>query len=163
MEASSRSALQISGGADDQYIWQIAIGLGKPDREGPGSASSDEIHPVALLLEDSVHKLAGGQRIPCVTGFGPVSDLAEAAVRLEGYDYGLAQVPFECTLTVYATDDEMDILLRQVAADLAVDASGYSSVVDRHVTIALRPIFDYAAKVDSYRFLVDQYSANAET
>lgn len=153
------------GGAamDGRYIWQIAIGLGPPDREGPGSVSSDEIHPVALSLGDSVRKLDGGDGIPCVTGFGPVSDLAEAAVRLKGYDYGLAQVPLECTLTVYATDDEMDVLLRQVSCDLAVNADGYSSAVGRHVTIALRPIFEYAAMAASYRYLVDQYSANAET
>lgn len=148
---------------DGRYIWQIAIGLGQPDREGPGSVSSDEIHPVALLLGESVRKLDGGETIPCVTGFGPVSELAEAAVRLKGYDYGLAQVPFECTLTVYATDDEMDLLLRQVADDLAVDVDGYSSVVGRHVTIALRAIFEYAGTADSYRYLVDQYSAAVET
>ncbi|WP_280242287.1 hypothetical protein [Nocardia abscessus] len=148
---------------NDRHIWQVAIGLGKPDREGPGSVASDEIHPVALLLEGSVHKLESGNRIPCVTGFGPVSDLAEAAVRLKGDDYDLAQVPFECTLTVYATDEEVDVLIQQVADDLAVDAEGYSPVVDRQVTVALRPIFDYAEKADSYRYLVDQCPVDAES
>ncbi|QBS43489.1 hypothetical protein [Nocardia sp. CS682] len=141
----------------DRFIWQIAVGLGKPDPEGPGSLSSEEIHPVAVLLEDSVRRV--GEHIPCVTGFGAVSELAEAAVRLRGDDYDLANVPFECTVTVYATDDEIDALLVAVAEALAVDADGYSRVADRSVSIGLRPIFDYARHAQSYQYLVDQYSA----
>ncbi|GEM33647.1 hypothetical protein NN3_46540 [Nocardia neocaledoniensis NBRC 108232] len=148
---------------NERQIWQVAIGLGKPDREGPGSVSSEEIHPVALLLEGSVRKVDPENRVPCVTGFGPVSDLAEAAVRLKGDDYDLAQVPFECTLTVYMTDEEVDALLEQVAADLAVDAADFSPVADRQVTVALRPIFDYAQKADSYRYLVDQWSMGGQS
>ncbi len=85
------------------------MGVGKPDQEGPGALSSDDIHPIALLLEGSVVKVR--KHIPYVTGFGAVSELAEAAVRLQGEDYDLAEIPFECTVTVYATDDEIDALL----------------------------------------------------
>ncbi|WP_338772820.1 hypothetical protein V7968_15275 [Nocardia vulneris] len=139
----------------DRSIWQVAVGVGKPDREGPGALSSDDIHPIALLLEGSVVKV--GKHIPCVTGFGAVSELAEAAVRLQGEDYDLAQIPFECTVTVYATDDEIDALLPVIADDLGLAADGYSTAADRSVSVGLRPIFDYARHAESYRYLVDQY------
>lgn len=146
---------------NERRIWQVAVGLGQPDPGGPGSLSSDEIHPVALRLERSLDLVNGGATVQRVSEFGPVADLAEVAVRLKGDDYDVAQVPFECTLTVYATDEEIDLLVHRVATDLAPDAEGFSSVLGRRITIGLRPLFDYAEQADSYGYLVDQHSVDA--
>ncbi|QIS09669.1 hypothetical protein [Nocardia arthritidis] len=146
---------------DERRIWQVAVGLGLPDPTGPGSLDSEEIHPIALMLEESAHRIRGVNRIPCYTEFGPVIEIAEFAERVRGDAYDPAAVPVECTLTVYATDDELDELLPAIVADLGIDEHNYSAAAARTVTIGLRDIETRAEAPASYQHLVDQYRNRA--
>ncbi|MEV4129535.1 hypothetical protein [Nocardia sp. NPDC049707] len=144
---------------DDRRVWQIAVGLGLPAATGPGSLSSDEIHPIALQLEESAHRVRGLNRIPCYTEFGPVLELDEFAHRFRGEEYDPAKVPVECTLAVYVTDTELDELLRTVVADLGIGDDGYSTSAGREVTVGLRAISLESPDNSFYRQLVDQFNA----
>ncbi|MBF6062057.1 hypothetical protein IU500_19075 [Nocardia terpenica] len=148
---------------EEHDAWEFAVGLGLPDATGPGSLDCEGIHPVALLLEDSAHRVRGVNRIPCYTAFGPVIEFDEFAQRAWPDTYDRAGVPVECRLAVYVTDDELDDLVQAVAADLGVDKDGYSTVVGRKVTIGLRPISLESPENSVYQHLVDQYRNLAET
>ncbi|MEV6427680.1 hypothetical protein [Nocardia sp. NPDC051463] len=145
---------------DDRRIWQRAVGLGLPDSTGPGSRGSDEIHPIALKLEESAHGIRGVNRIPCYTEFGPIIEFDEFAHRVRGDAYDPATVPVECTLAVYVTADELDELdelLRAVMEDLGVADDGYSAAADRKVTVGLRANSPESPDASFYQHLVDQY------
>ncbi|MBF6330946.1 hypothetical protein [Nocardia transvalensis] len=147
---------------DKRGAWQIAVGLGWPDPSGPGSLDNDEIHPIALLLEESAHRVRGVNRIPCYTGFGPVGEILDFAVRLCGNAYDPAAVPVECTLTVYATQDELDELLQAVVEDLGVSKDGYSVAAGRKVTLGLRDVSPGSQEDALYQHLVDRYRNRAD-
>ncbi|WP_431957751.1 hypothetical protein [Nocardia lijiangensis] len=142
---------------DDRQVWQVAVGLGLPDATGPGSQESEEIHPIALALEESAHRIRGVNRIPCYTEFGPVIEIATFAQRARGNDYDPMTVPVECSLAVYATEEELDELVRAVVEDLGVDEHGYSTAAGRKVTLGLRYISLESPEHSFYQHLVDQY------
>lgn len=139
---------------DDRQVWQITVGLGVPDAT---ERESEGIHPVALALEESVHRIRGVNRIPCYTEFGPVMDVMMFAQRALGDDYDPATAPVECSVAVYATDEELDELVRAVVQDLGVDKEGYSSTAGRAVRLGLRPISLEDPANSFYQHLVDQY------
>lgn len=142
---------------DDRRIWQVAVGLGLPDLTGPGSLASEEIHPIALMLEESVHRIRGVNRIPCYTEFGMVSEIDNWAERIQGEAYDPATVPVECTLTVYVADDELDELLPVIMEDLGMDQDGYSAAAGRMVTLELRDISSRSEPNGIYQGLIDQH------
>ncbi|MEV0032952.1 hypothetical protein [Nocardia sp. NPDC050793] len=142
---------------DDRQVWQVAIGLGLPDTAGPGSRESEEIHPIALALEESAHRIRGVNRIPCYTEFGPVIEIAAFARRAYGDDYDPAAIPVECSLAIYVTEEELDELVQAVVEDLGVDEHGYSTVAGRKVTLGLRSISLDSPDNSFYQHLVDQY------
>ncbi|MEV5649795.1 hypothetical protein AB0L57_16245 [Nocardia sp. NPDC052254] len=142
---------------DEHQVWELAVDLGVPDPAGPGSLAGEGIHPIALALEDSAHKIHGANRIPCFTAFGPISALDEFAQRAWGDGYDPADVPVECRLTVYVTDDELDQLVQLIVEDLGMDKTGYSTAAGRKVTVCLRPISLADPENGFYQHLVDQY------
>ncbi|MBF6224974.1 hypothetical protein IU470_07605 [Nocardia abscessus] len=142
---------------DERQVWEFAVGLGLPDATGPGALDGEGIHPVALALEESTHRIRGVNRIPCFTSFGPVTAVDEFAQRAWGDAYNPACVPVECRLAVYVTDDELDELVLEVVADLGIDVDGYSSVVGRKVTLGLRTISLESPENRFFQHLVDQY------
>ncbi|MFC9435434.1 hypothetical protein [Nocardia sp. NPDC057030] len=142
---------------DDRRIWQVAVGLGLPDQTGPGSLAGQGIHPIALLLEESVHRIRGVNRIPCYTEFGQVSELDNVAERLQGDAYDPATVPVECTVTVYVTEDELDELLPAIVADLGIDEDGRSAAAGRKVTVGLRDISARSEPNSVHQSLIAQY------
>ncbi|MEV0293271.1 hypothetical protein [Nocardia sp. NPDC050710] len=142
---------------DEHQVWEFAVGLGLPDATGPGSLDGDGIHPIALALEESAHRIRGVNRIPCYTAFGPVAAFDEFAQRAWGDAYDPARVPVECRLAVYVTDDELDELVLAVAEDLGIDEDGYSTAVDRKITLGLRAISLESPENSFYQHLVDQY------
>ncbi|WP_141718055.1 hypothetical protein [Nocardia altamirensis] len=146
---------------DDRRIWQIAVGLGLPDPTGPGSLASEEIHPIALILEGSAHRIRGVNRIPCYTEFGQVSEIDNLAERLQGDAYDPATVPVECTLTVYIADDELDELLPVIMEDLGIDQGGYSAAAGRTVTLGLRDISSRSEPNGVYQGLIDQHESQS--
>lgn len=145
---------------DERDVWELAVGLGLPDLTGPGSLGGEGIHPIALALEESVHRLRGVNRIPCFTAFGTVPAFDEFAQRAWAEDYDRAAVPVECRLAVYVTDYELDELVRAVVEDLGIDQSGYSKAAGRKVTLGLRAISLDAPENSFYQHLVDQYESS---
>ncbi|WP_280315901.1 hypothetical protein [Nocardia abscessus] len=148
---------------DERHVWEFAVGLGSPDATGPGALDGEGIHPVALALEESTHRIRGVNRIPCFTSFGPVTAVDEFAQRAWGDTYDPARVPVECRLAVYVTDDELDELVLAVAEDLGLDEDGYSTVVGRKVTVALRAISLGSPENSFYQHLVEQYREQSTT
>ncbi|BDU00730.1 hypothetical protein [Nocardia sputorum] len=142
---------------DEHEVWEFAVGLGLPDATRPGALHGEGIHPVALALEESTHRIRGVNRIPCFTSFGPVTAVDEFAQRAWGDAYDPARVPVECRLAVYVTDEELDELVPAVVADLGIDEDGYSTVVGRTVTVGLRAISLESPENSFYQHLVDQY------
>ncbi|MEU5757643.1 hypothetical protein [Nocardia sp. NPDC047648] len=128
-----------------------------PDATGPGALDGEGIHPVALALEESTHRIRGVNRIPCFTSFGPVTAVDEFAQRAWGDAYDPARVPVECRLAVYATDDELEELVPAIVEDLGIDEDGTSTVVGRKVTIGLRAISSESPENSFYQHLVNQY------
>jgi hypothetical protein len=141
---------------DEHHVWEFAVGLGLPDATGPGSLDGEGIHPIALLLEESAHRVGGVNRIPCFTAFGPVIEFDEFAQRAWGASYDRARVPVECRLAVYVTDNELDELVQAIVEDLGVDKDGYSVATGCRVTIGLRPISLQSPENSFYQHLVDQ-------
>ncbi|MBF6193590.1 hypothetical protein [Nocardia implantans] len=148
---------------DEHQVWEFAVELGMPDAAGPGALHDEGIHPVALALEESTHRIREVNRIPCFTSFGPVTAVDEFAQRAWGDAYDPARVPVECRLAVYVTDEELDELVSAVVADLGIDQDGYSKVVGRKVTIGLRAIPLEAPENSFYQHLVDQYRDQSRT
>ncbi|MFD4456993.1 hypothetical protein [Nocardia sp. NPDC058480] len=142
---------------DEREVWEFAVGLGLPDETGPGALDGEGIHPIALALEESVHRIEGVNRIPCYTSFGPVTAFDEFAQRAWGDAHDAARVPAECCLAVYVTDDELDVLVTAVVEDLGIAAGGYSTAADRNVTVGLRAISMDSPENGFYQHLVDQY------
>ncbi|WP_446225573.1 hypothetical protein ACTWPB_11080 [Nocardia sp. IBHARD005] len=138
-------------------VWEFAVGLGFLDGAGVGAFDGEGIHPIALVLEGSVHRIEGVNRIPCYTSFGPVIAFDEFAQRawVDGYD--AARVPVECCLAVYVTDDELDALVTAVVEDLGIAENGYSTAADRNVTVGLRAISLDSPENSFYQHLVDQH------
>ncbi|MFD4355070.1 hypothetical protein ACFWPX_21120 [Nocardia sp. NPDC058518] len=144
---------------DERDVWEFAVGLGLPDETGPGALGGEGIHPIALALEESVHRIEGVNRIPCYTSFGPVNALSEFAHRAWGDEYD--RVPVECCLAVYVTDDELDALVAAVVENLGIAEDGHSSAADRTVSVGLR-IIDLDSPSNSfYQHLVDQFRDRA--
>lgn len=148
---------------DEHQAWEFAVELGLPDATVPGALDGEGIHPVALALEESTHRIRGVNRIPCFTSFGPVTAVDEFAHRAWGDAYDPARVPVECRLAVYVTDEELDELVPAVVADLGIDEDGYSTVVGRKVTVSLRAISLEAPQNSFYQHLVDQYRDQSPT
>ncbi|MBF6472766.1 MULTISPECIES: hypothetical protein [Nocardia] len=142
---------------NERQVWEFAVGLGLPDATGPGALDGEGIHPVALALEESTHRIRGVNRIPCFTSFGPVTAVDEFAQRAWGDAYDPARVPVDCRLAVYVTDDELGELVLAVAEDLGLDEDGYSTVVGRKVNLGLRAISLESPENAFYQHLVDQY------
>ncbi|WP_157172674.1 hypothetical protein [Nocardia exalbida] len=125
---------------DERQVWEFAVVIGLPDATGPGALDGEGIHPVALALEESTHRIRGVNRIPCFTSFGPVTAVDEFAQRAWGEAYDPARVPLECRLAVYVTNDELDELVPAIVEGLGIDEDRYSVVVGRKVTVGLRAI-----------------------
>ncbi|MEU1955230.1 hypothetical protein [Nocardia rhamnosiphila] len=142
---------------DNRQVWQITVGLGVPEAT-VDAGDTEGIHPIALVLEESAHKIRGVNRIPCYTEFGPVVDVMSFAQRSLGDAYDPATAPVECSLAVYATDEELDELVHAVVEDLGVDKDGYSSSAGKKVTLGLRPISLEDPESSFYQHLVDQYT-----
>jgi hypothetical protein len=142
---------------DERDVWEFAVELGLPDETGPGALDGEGIHPIALALEESAHRIKGVNRIPCYTSFGPVTAFDEFAQRAWGDGYDAARVPVECRLAVYVTDDELDALVTAVVEDLGIAEDGYSTAADRKVTVGLRAISLDSPENSFYQHLVDQY------
>ncbi|MFD6102019.1 hypothetical protein ACFWFQ_05085 [Nocardia salmonicida] len=142
---------------DERDIWEFAVGLGLPDKSGPGALDGEGIHPLALVLEESVHRIEAANRIPCFTSFGPVAALDEFAQRAWGDGFDPARVPVECRLAVYVTDDELDALVAAVVEDLGIAEDGHSTAADRAVTVGLRLISVDSPADSFYQHLVDQF------
>ncbi|BCK57381.1 hypothetical protein [Nocardia wallacei] len=142
---------------DERRVWELAVELGLPDATGVGALDGEGIHPIALLLEESAHRIRGINRIPCFTAFGPVVELDEFAQRAWGESYDPARIPVECRLSVYVTDTELDELARAVTDDLGLDHDGNSTTVGRKVAVSLRPISLELHENRFYQHLVDQY------
>ncbi|MGV9543126.1 hypothetical protein ACWDSF_17570 [Nocardia beijingensis] len=64
---------------DEHQAWEFAVELGLPDATVPGALDGEGIHPIALALEESTHRIRGVNRIPCFTSFGPVTAVDEFA------------------------------------------------------------------------------------
>ncbi|WP_067862814.1 hypothetical protein [Nocardia shimofusensis] len=142
---------------EDRSVWEFTIGLGLPDT-APGEAlETDGIHPIALLLEESAHRVRGVNRIPCFTSYGPAIARQEFAQRAWGEDFGEDQTPVECRLAVYVTDDELDELAQALAEDLGLTRDGYSMAAGKTITVDLRPIPLEPPQNRFYLHLVDQY------
>ncbi|MEU6186418.1 hypothetical protein [Nocardia sp. NPDC047038] len=148
---------------DEHQVWEFAIGLGLPDVTGPSTLDGEGIHPIAMALEESTHRIRGWNRIPCFTSFGPVTAVDEFAQRAWGDAYDPTRVPVECRLAVSVTDDELDELVLAVAEDLGIDQDGYSTVVGRKVTLGLRAISLESPENAFYQHLVDQYREQPTT
>ncbi|MGW5318473.1 hypothetical protein [Nocardia thailandica] len=142
---------------DDRGVWEFTVGLGRPDLAGPGALGGTGIHPVALALEASVHRIGGANRIPCYTSFGPNPDIDEFAQRAWGDAYDPAQTPIECRLSVYVDDEMIDVLIEAIISELDVDQDGWSKIAGRKVVIGLRLIDLDAPSNSAYRGLVSQY------
>ncbi|MFJ1455299.1 hypothetical protein [Nocardia sp. N2S4-5] len=147
---------------DERRVWELAVGLGLPDATGSGALDGEGIHPIALLLEESAHRIRGVNRIPCFTAFGPVVELDEFALRAWEEFHDPARVPVECRLSVYVTDTELDELVRTVVDDLGLDHEGNSTTVDRKVTVGLRPISLELHENRFYQHLVHQYENRSD-
>ncbi|WP_063057257.1 hypothetical protein [Nocardia salmonicida] len=141
---------------DERSVWQIVVGLGLPEEASPDSGG-EGIHPIAGALEESVHRIRGVNRIPCYTEFGPSNEIAAFAQRAFGEGVDPSTLPVECSLSVYASDAEVDELAQAIVRDLGVDRSGYSIEVGRHVSLGLRSISLQDPSNSFYQHLVDQY------
>ncbi|WP_459547354.1 hypothetical protein [Nocardia sp. X0981] len=142
---------------DERGVWELSVELGPPETAGPGAFDGEGIHPVALLLEESAQRIRGTNRIPCFTAFGGVTALDEFAQRAWGEAYNQEDVPVECRLAVYATDEELDDLTKAIVEDLGLSRDGYSSAAGRKVIVSLRPISLEDPANSFYHHLVDQY------
>lgn len=107
---------------DQRQVWELSVELGPPEATGPGALDGEGVHPVALLPEESAQRIRGANRIPCFTAFGQVTALDEFAQRAWGDAYNQEDVPVECRLAVYVTDEELDDLTKAIVADLTVAA-----------------------------------------
>ncbi|MFD3462953.1 hypothetical protein ACFWVM_24840 [Nocardia fluminea] len=142
---------------DERGVWEFSVGLGNPDKTGPGALDGEGIHPIALVLEASVQRIEAANRIPCYTSFGPVTALDEFAQRAWGDAFDPARVPVECRLAVYVTDDELDALVTAIVEDLGLTEGGYATAADRTVTIGMRAVALDSRESSFYQHLVDQY------
>lgn len=142
---------------DDRSVWEVTVGLGLPDASGPGALDGEGIHPVALALEESVHRLRGGDRIPCYTSFGQDSAIDEFAQRAWGDSYDPARIPVECRLSVYIDDDRLDELVAAIVSELGVEQGGYSRLAGRPVVVGLRLIDMESPTNSAYSGLISQY------
>lgn len=147
----------------ERQVWELAVELGLPDSTGASSFGGAGIPPIALALEESVHRVRGRNRIPCFTAFGAIAEIAEFAERAWRDTYRHESVPVACRLAVYVTDEELDELAEVVVADLGLTEGGYSVVTGRKVTIRLRPISLQDPDNRFYRSLVEQYMEQGRT
>lgn len=144
---------------DEHHVWEFSVELGPPEAAGPGAIDGEGIHPVALLLEKSTQHIRGANRIPCFTAFGRVTALSEFAERAWGEVYDQEDVPIECRLAVYVTDEELEDLTKAIVKDLGLSRDGYSTAANRKVSVGLRPISLEDPENSFYHHLVDQYES----
>ncbi|WP_280402665.1 hypothetical protein [Nocardia carnea] len=144
---------------DERQVWELSVELGPPEATGPGALDGEGIHPVALLLEESVQRIRGANRIPCFTAFGQVTALNEFAQRAWGEAYNQEDVPVECRLAVYVTDEELDDLTKAIVEDLGLSRDGFSTAANRKVIVGLHPISLEDPENSFYHHLVNQYES----
>jgi hypothetical protein len=148
---------------DERQVWELAVELGPPDATGPGSSHGEGIHPIALALEEGAHRIRRVNGIPCFPSFGPVLAIAEFAERAWGDARAPGNVPVECRLAVYLTDDGLDELVTAVVEDLGLSEDGYSTTIGREVVIRLQLSSLKDPANSFYRSLAEQYKQRDST